>query len=219
MSVKQNQLNVKKFDRWAKSFNQDRMRNWFTNSQTRALDAFELEESDWLLDVGCGTGWAVMHASQMLPKGRACGVDISPGMISQAALGAEEIPNVEFRVADAEAIPYPDNQFDAIMCTSSFHHYSSPVAALSEMRRVLKKDGRLIIRDMNRGGCLWTWLWDRFNRLFEKGHVLYYKPEEVFQLLEQAQMKRVKQIASEHYHFKGGKIGTGLYVIQATKGD
>ena len=215
MSVKENQLNVEKFDVWAKSYDQGRMREWFTNSQTKTLEALEFRENDWLLDVGCGTGWAVMQAAQQLPEGKACGVDISPGMISQASEVAEDIPNTEFHVADAEAIPYPDDQFAAVMCTNSFHHYSSPVAALTEMRRVLKPGGRLIIRDMNRSGCWWTWLWDRFNRMFEKGHVLYYRPEEVFQFLSEADIKQAELISSEHSHFKGGKVGSAIYVIRA----
>ena len=96
------------------------MKEWFNSGQENVIEACELKEDDWLLDVGCGTGWAVIQAAQLVPGGKACGIDISPGMAFQATRAAAGIPNVEIRTADAEAIPYPDEHFNAIMCTSSF---------------------------------------------------------------------------------------------------
>jgi ubiquinone/menaquinone biosynthesis C-methylase UbiE len=48
-------------------------------------------------------------------------------------------------VSDITAIPVPDAQFDAVMCTEVFEHVPDPVAALNELNRVLKKDGYLLI--------------------------------------------------------------------------
>ena len=219
MRAGENQQNVARFDRWAKSYDRGRLRSWFTDGQAEILEALDLQEDDWLLDVGCGTGWAVMQAAQMVPSGKACGIDLSPGMISRANDLADGFSTVEFKVADAESIPYPEQSFDAILCTNSFHHYSTPVRALSEMRRVLKPGGRLIIRDSDRGACRWVWFWDRLNRAFEKGHVRYHTRTEVFELLEQAGIKHTELIASEHSHFRRGKVGTAVYIIRATEDD
>lgn len=215
MSVKQNQQNVAKFDQWAKSYHGGRMDRWFTSGQGRVLEALDMKEDGWLLDIGCGTGWAVMEAARHLPDGKACGIDLSQGMVSRATKLADGLGNVEFQVADAESIPYPAESFDAAICTNSFHHYSEPVRALREIRRVLKPRGRLVLLDADRSGCSWVWLWDRFNRAFEKGHVKYYTHAEVFQVLGEAGFKQAELVSSEHHHFRNGKIGSATFMIRA----
>jgi ubiquinone/menaquinone biosynthesis C-methylase UbiE len=214
MGSKRNQVNVAKFDRWSSSYHNGRMKRWFTHGQAKTIDALELGEGDSLLDVGCGTGWAVAQASHEVPEGRACGIDISPGMISRATELADSLSNVEFKVGDAESIPYADESFDAVMCTNSFHHYSAPVRALSEMRRVLKPGGRLVIQDSDRGACLWVKLWDLINRTFEKGHVRYYSPQEVFRLLDEAGVEGAELVTSEHSHFRNRKLASAIYRIR-----
>ena len=57
--------------------------------------------------------------------------------------------NIEFRIGDVEQLPYEDDTFDVITCSHSFHHYPNKDKAMSEMYRVLKPDGRLMIID----GC------------------------------------------------------------------
>ena len=217
MAVKDNVQNVAKFDKWSGSYDSGRMTQWFTDGQARTIEAFGLKQDSTLLDVGCGTGWAVRQTAELVPDGKACGIDISPGMISRATEQAEGVANVEFKLADAESIPYRDETFDAVMCTNSFHHYSSPVMALREMRRVLKAGGQLMIRDPDRGACLWVRLWDTFNRAFEKGHVRYYTLREAQQTLEEAGFAKVELVAFEHRHFQKGKIGSAVYVIRATE--
>ena len=217
MDREQNQQNVAKFDQWSKTYNRGRMSHWFTGGQANVLSFLEFEEDAWVLDVGCGTGWAVMKMAEAVPDGKACGIDISPGMVSRAGELAEGLTNVEFRVADSESIPYPDESFNAVICTNSFHHYSSPVQALREMRRVLRPGGQLLIRDSNRKGCWWVWLWDRFNRAFEKGHVQYHTQQEVFGFLETAGIKQAFLASWEHSHFRNGKIGSACYLILASK--
>ena len=217
MGAEQNKQNVARFDQWARSYDRGRMTPWFTRGQAKILEAFGLEEDDRLLDIGCGTGWAVIRAAQTVPSGGACGIDLSPGMISRATDLADGLSNVEFRVADAESVPYPDESFNAVMCTNSFHHYANPARALSEMRRVLKPGGQLIIGDSDRGACLWVRLWDMVNRVFEKGHVRYHTVEELRQLLHEAGIERSELIASEHCHFQKGKLASATYVVRAVE--
>lgn len=57
-------------------------------------------------------------------------------------------PNVEFQVADAEAVPFDDATFTAVLCTTSFHHYPNPASAVSEMARVLTLGGRIVVADI-----------------------------------------------------------------------
>jgi ubiquinone/menaquinone biosynthesis C-methylase UbiE len=219
MSLRANRQAIAKFNRWAKSYDEGRLTTWMRQGQEKSLEALCLNKTDLLLDVGCGTGWGVMRAAERLFEGRACGVDLSPAMIAQARKTANELPNVEFQVADAELLPYDDAFFNAVMCTHSFHHYSDPVRALSEIYRVTKPGGRLVILDSNRDRCAWVWCWDHILRVFEKSHVRYYTEGELLGLFDRAGYSNRALVYSEHFHCRFGKLGWGVSIIRADKDD
>jgi len=82
----------------------------------------------------------------------------------------------EFVEADSEALPFEDGEFTAILCTTSFHHYPDPVAAMGEMARVLAIRGRLVIGD----GCTdnrFAWLVNLALRTIQRSHVSFYSSE------------------------------------------
>lgn len=56
----------------------------------------------------------------------------------------KEIKNIEFSVEDAYSLPFDNNMFDTVICNSALHNMVNPQKALSEIRRVLKPNGRLI---------------------------------------------------------------------------
>jgi ubiquinone/menaquinone biosynthesis C-methylase UbiE len=217
MSIKANRQAIARFDRWAKTYDEGRLTTWMRQGQEKCLDALCLKKTDSFLDVGCGTGWGVVRAAERLYDGRACGIDLSPEMIARARKAANRYPNVEFRVADAEQLPYDDVSFDGVMCTHSFHHYSDPVRALSEIRRVTKPGGRLVILDSNRDRCAWVWCWDRILRVCEKSHVQYYTEAELLALLDGAGYSDHALVYSEHFHCRFGKLGWAVSIIRAEK--
>lgn len=94
------------------------------------------------LDVGCGTGTIL---SKLSSKAKLCGIDLSEKMIARAKKTLKD--NAELITGDAEALPWPTQTFDTVSCTFSFHHYPNPEKVLSEMSRVLKKGGCLILAD------------------------------------------------------------------------
>ena len=95
------------------------------------------------LDVGCGQGSLLLMLRTA--EAKAAGADISPKMIEEAKerLGKD----ADLRVADSENLPWEDDSFDLVVSTASFHHYPDPIKALSEMKRVLKMDGHVIVAD------------------------------------------------------------------------
>lgn len=217
MGIQQNQQNVKRFDRWAATYDGGRLNGWFKRGQAKVLETINLRSGDYFLDIGCGTGWAVIQTAHQLRIGMACGIDISPKMIAEASALACGLPNVEFQVADAEAIPYPGQFFDVAVCTQSFHHYSNPIRALSEIHRVLKPGGSFVLLEPNRAGCRWVWLWDRVLRICETGHVRYYTEEEMLNLLIDAGFTHPSVLISEHGHLNHGKLAWSLCLISAQK--
>ena len=63
--------------------------------------------------------------------------------------GRSHRPNIKFIEGGAENIPLPDNYFDKVVASASFHHFSDQDKALEEMKRVLKPDGKIIILEID----------------------------------------------------------------------
>jgi SAM-dependent methyltransferase len=101
------------------------------------LDAAGVGAHMRVLDVCCGPGLVTGAAAA---RGAiAAGVDFSSAML---AIARATRPRVEFSQGDAEALPYPDGRFDAVVANFGVHHVPNPAAALAEMRRVLAPGGR-----------------------------------------------------------------------------
>lgn len=125
-----------------------------------------------VLDVGAGTGVVALRAERGVGcEGRVVGIDLSREMVEAGrakALAAGVADRVEFRVMDAEALTLPDRAFDAVLSLYALLHFPRPAAALSEMLRVLRPGGRLVLAVGSRPPLLsWSALMDRAVRLPE----------------------------------------------------
>ena len=111
------------------------------------LEGAALRPGQRVLDIACGTGIPSLPASQMVtPGGFVTGIDLAPGMVDLARKKAEEmgLNNVVFQEADGESLPFPDESFDIVLCNHGLVHMTDRSKALSEMRRVLKRDCGII---------------------------------------------------------------------------
>jgi ubiquinone/menaquinone biosynthesis C-methylase UbiE len=106
--------------------------------------ASDLGADNTVLEVATGTGLVALKVASAADQVHA--IDISPQMIDEAKKKAEEmgIDNVAFSVEDAYALPFGDGMFDTVVCNNALHNMKHPEDALSEIRRVLKTDGRFI---------------------------------------------------------------------------
>ena len=103
------------------------------------LDATKVGADTTLLDVGCGSG-----GSSVLAKERGAevyGIDVAEGLLSFAI---QRVPKGIFQVADIENLPYEDNMFDIIFAANSLQYSEDRIAALHELKRVCKPNGRII---------------------------------------------------------------------------
>jgi demethylmenaquinone methyltransferase/2-methoxy-6-polyprenyl-1,4-benzoquinol methylase len=104
----------------------------------------KLEGADRFLDAGGGTGRVAQALQQLLPEGTPVWlVDLSSGMLQQAA---EKSGIVPCRAA-AEALPFPDGYFPAILAIDTFHHFHDHARAARELIRILAPGGRLVIEE------------------------------------------------------------------------
>ncbi len=171
------ELNQQKWDSLAKSFDR-KIYDFFRFMQKRTISLLTLKEKDYFLDIGCGTGWAVRHASGIVKEnGKAFGIDLSPKMIETAKANSPNNQNIFFLEANAENLPFEDNFFEFIICTNSFHHYIYPLRVLDEIFRVLKRGGEIYILDVTTDGFLARMLDRRFLKT-EKEHVKFYSTQE-----------------------------------------
>jgi ubiquinone/menaquinone biosynthesis C-methylase UbiE len=98
-----------------------------------------------VLEVACGTrvdGIEIAKSGKLVTS-----IDISPEAVAHAEKFAKHHgvgDSVRFAVADAEHLPFADSSFDATFVAASFHHFPDQLAALKEMKRVTKPDGRVI---------------------------------------------------------------------------
>jgi ubiquinone/menaquinone biosynthesis C-methylase UbiE len=100
-----------------------------------------------VVDLGCGTGQLTQRLIRRLPDANIVGVDLSHGMLTEAAgrlreVGADDRPLVR---ADALQLPFAASSVDLVVCTESFHRYPDQASALAELARVLNPGGRLLI--------------------------------------------------------------------------
>lgn len=101
-----------------------------------------------VLDLACGTGEpAISLASQVGPQGRAVGIDINVELLEVARDRTRQrrLNNVEFRQADAHALPFSSESFDLVTSRFGVMFFDDIARALGEARRVLRPRGRLAL--------------------------------------------------------------------------
>jgi ubiquinone/menaquinone biosynthesis C-methylase UbiE len=115
-------------------------RRFFKGLRERALACMPTESR--VLEIGAGTGLNFAH----YPRG-ACGVasELSGEMLKIAATKTNRPAGVHLLQANAHALPFADNSFDAVFCTLVFCSVPDPLRGLREMRRVLRDGGKLIM--------------------------------------------------------------------------
>jgi ubiquinone/menaquinone biosynthesis C-methylase UbiE len=124
-------------------------------------DAFDVRGCKHILDAACGNGryskFLLRHAD---PDAVLTAFDLSPAMLRRARSGLKS-DRVTFAVADLTRLPYANGCFDAIVCGWVLEHLPDPRSGLSELARVLRPGGKLLLMctEDTLGGAMCGALW------------------------------------------------------------
>jgi ubiquinone/menaquinone biosynthesis C-methylase UbiE len=120
-------------------------------TRERLREILEPRPGEHVLEVGPGTGYyALPMASWLAPEGLLDVVDLQQEMLDHTSRRAREqgIANIVPTRADATSLPYPDQSFDAAYLVTVLGEIPDQGAALRELRRVVKPEGRIVVGEL-----------------------------------------------------------------------
>lgn len=135
-----NQLRTE-FNEWARAGKGESMERGHRPVGEQAIARMNVPADARVLDVGCGSGWATRLLADYASNGRVTGIDISDEMVSLAQASSNSYQNVDFKLAGAEQLPFPDGEFTHAFSMESLYYYENLAQALSEIHRVMKPGG------------------------------------------------------------------------------
>ncbi|MBC7914896.1 MAG: bifunctional demethylmenaquinone methyltransferase/2-methoxy-6-polyprenyl-1,4-benzoquinol methylase UbiE [Pyrinomonadaceae bacterium] len=119
----------------------------------KAIGELKVDKPQLILDVATGTGDLAFEALKILNPKKIVGVDISQGMLDVAAEKIQKrnlSDKFEVRVGDSEKLLFDDNTFDAVTVAYGVRNFENLETGLSDMLRVLKPAGKLVILEFSK---------------------------------------------------------------------
>lgn len=141
--------------------------DWHPRIANRLVGYAQLSRGQQVLDIATGTGMVAIATSQIVgTEGRVVGIDISSGMLEQARQKVDKLrlSNVEFQLADAEALNFPANSFDCVFCSSALFWMSDLIASLQLWHQYIKPGGLLGFHAFADTSLLDKWLHKKYSK-------------------------------------------------------
>jgi len=156
------------------------------------IDMATVGPEDDVLDVACGPGLVACPLAEVAHH--VTGIDITPAMIEQAKTKQRSmgLTNVTWVIGDAVPLPFPDAAFSVVVTRYSFHHFLDPKAVLSEMVRVCRPGGRVVVIDVLTSSPEQAEAYNRVEKLRDPSHVRALSLEELAWLFHNAGLLDVK---------------------------
>ncbi len=112
------------------------------------ISLLNIQSEDQVLELGFGAGRAIELVARQVPNGHVSGIDISRAMVQSASHRngqAIREGRITLQQGDLMTLPFPDNQFDKVFSIQTLYFWSDPSYTLSEIFRVLKPGGMLVV--------------------------------------------------------------------------
>lgn len=119
-------------------------------SPRRAVARMGLEDDARALEIGCGPGYFSPDLARAVPRGRVVLLDLQLEMLQLARQRLFDVGNAVYTQGDATHLPFRSEWFDAVLVVLMLGEVPDQGACLSEIRRVLRRDGVLTVAETRR---------------------------------------------------------------------
>jgi SAM-dependent methyltransferase len=154
------------------------------------LAALDLKPDDRVIEIGFGGGDLMNRMASVVTNGHIAGVDFSPEMVELCAKRFAPLirsERIELHCASAEGLPFDSDRFTQACTVNTIYFWPDPVEPLGELRRVLERDGRLVVCFNPRA---------TLEKVpFTKYGFSFYEPEQVQHLLEKVGFRNVRAVS------------------------
>jgi ubiquinone/menaquinone biosynthesis C-methylase UbiE len=143
-----------------------------SRARARAIELAEITDGQNILEVAVGTVLAFYEIVTRNPRGRSAGIDLSDGMLEKAKKRLAKLSGVQYTLSKGTAfdLSAASGSIDLLMNSYMFDliAYEDMDRVLSEFKRVLKKDGKLVLVNMTEGESIWTQVYQFIYRLYPR---------------------------------------------------
>lgn len=143
-----------------------------SRARNRAIELAAIKDGQHILEVAVGTGLAFYEIVKRNPQGKNVGIDLSPGMLTKAKGRMSKLPEARYslRAGTAFDLQMETGSIDLLVNNYMFDliSFEDMDKVLAEFKRVLKKDGKLVLVNMTEGETLPSKFYDLVYRLSPK---------------------------------------------------
>jgi ubiquinone/menaquinone biosynthesis C-methylase UbiE len=181
-------------------------------------------QSGLVLDAGTGTARIPILICQKCPQLQMIASDLSKNMLLIASKNVEQAglqKQISLELADSKQLPYQDGQFDMVISNSIVHHLPDPLPFFLEIKRVLKPNGAIFIRDLLRptDEATMNALVDRIGDDYDEHQKMLFRDSlhaaftlnEVKEIVQNAGLEGVKVYQSSELHWTAERKYSGVY--------
>lgn len=171
-----------------------------SDSLEKLIALASASKKDDVLDIACGSG--IVSCEFAKYTNHVTGIDMTQGMLDEAKKlqVRHNITNVTWQIGDVENLPYDDGSFSIVVSRFGFHHFLNPLNVLSEMKRVCKSDGVILVIDVSLPDSQIE-KYNEMEKIRDCSHVAALSLTDFAVLFEKAGLKNLK---SDSYSMKIG---------------
>lgn len=213
-------------DTWEEAVEYDAMDFTAVNTEFAEMAVDLGPEAGFILDAGTGTARIPILIAKQRSQWHITGIDLSANML---LIGNQHLQNeglqeqIKLEQVDAKRLPYPPEYFDMVISNSIVHHLPDPLPFFQELKRVLKPEGAIFIRDLMRpvdeGEVDYyveqyaTDCNDHQKKLFRDSLFAAFTLDEIIEMIEAAGLNDVRVYQSSDRHWTAERAyNAGAYI-------